>query len=100
MIVEFYADWCHVCQSIQKPFELVARDPAFKSIRFVQVDMEKHPTLSKKYNVLGFPTFIYFKKGKNIKQDMGVHNIADFKNELSTTIRKQFRLAENTAHKS
>lgn len=96
VVVEFYAHWCHVCQEIQKPFEQLAGEPEFRNkVAFAQIDMEKHKKLSQKYGVLGIPTFVYFKQGKKVKQEMGVHNMAKFKDELRGTLRAQFKLARN-----
>ncbi|PKN03143.1 hypothetical protein CVU75_03780 [Candidatus Dependentiae bacterium HGW-Dependentiae-1] len=96
-VVEFYADWCHVCHSIQKPFELVANNGEFqKKVLFAQVDIDKHKNLKTKYGVLGVPTFVYFENGKKKQQDMGVHNMANFKEELRMAIKKHFKLAHNT----
>ncbi len=95
-VLEFYGSWCHVCQSIQKPFEAVANDTELQGkVLFAQIDIDKHTDLKTKYGVLGVPTFIYFKKGKKKQQDMGVHNMATFKDELRTTIKNQFKLTQS-----
>ncbi len=97
VVVEFYAPWCHTCQQIQKPFEQLSGEPEFRDkVAFAQIDMEKHKQLSKKYAIVGVPTFVYFKQGKKVKQEMGIHNMAQFKDELRSTIRAQFKLAANT----
>lgn len=95
-VLEFYGSWCHVCQSIQKPFEAVANDAEFQDkVLFAQIDIDKHTDLKTKYGVLGVPTFIYFEKGKKKQQDMGVHNMATFKDDLRATIKKQFKLTHS-----
>ncbi len=94
-VLEFYGSWCHVCQSIQKPFEAIADEAEFKDkVFFAQIDIDAHKDLKTKYGVLGVPTFIYFEKGKKKQQDMGVHNLADFKNELRASIKKHFKLGK------
>jgi len=52
--------------------------------------MPDFPELSKKYGIIGVPTFTYFKDGILLGQDVGVQNIDDFKPELRLNIKQKF----------
>ena len=90
VILKFAAEWCGVCTTTQEDFEKVAKEKEFKNIIFAQINMSDFPKISKKYGIIGVPTFVYFKDGNVLGQDVGVQNIDDFKPELRSNIKKKF----------
>jgi thiol-disulfide isomerase/thioredoxin len=61
LIALFYADWCPHCVSFKPEYKkamskLNGKNHEGKSLRFEMVDCDKHKSLSKKYDVSGFPT--------------------------------------------
>jgi thiol-disulfide isomerase/thioredoxin len=61
IIALFYADWCPHCVSFKPDYKkamstLNGKKYKGKNMRFEMVDCDKHKSLSKKYDVSGFPT--------------------------------------------
>lgn len=61
VIALFYADWCPHCVSFKPHYKkamasLDGNKHKGKTMRFVMVDCDKYKSLSKKYDVAGFPT--------------------------------------------
>jgi thiol-disulfide isomerase/thioredoxin len=61
VIALFYADWCPHCVSFKPDYKkamtkLNGKKYKGKDMRFEMVDCDKHKSLSKKYDVNGFPT--------------------------------------------
>jgi len=95
VIVKFSANWCGACTEVKKPFEEVSSELEFDNIiTFVYIDVDQVPTLSKKYQIVDLPTFIYLENGKQKEQDIGVQDIRVFKNHLRNKLRKNFILSK------
>lgn len=65
-ILVFSADWCPDCMFI-KPFlpKLISK---YNHYSFLYVDSSMHPRLVKEYEVMGIPSFIAIKEGKEINR--------------------------------
>ena len=97
MIIEFSAEWCSVCNAINKPYAELANDPEFKHITFAQVDVDKLDGVSKKYGIVGVPTFLYIENGDKKVEEIGVQNMPAFKDHIKETIRSNFTVTSNAA---
>jgi thioredoxin 1 len=68
IIAKFWAEWCGPCQRMKPIFEAVANKHSDKVV-FVSVNekyKDKHNLLSK-YNITGFPTFVFIDAQGNLK---------------------------------
>lgn len=64
--MEFYAPWCGHCKSLAPIWEQVATKLKGE-INVAKVDVTANGKLGKRFNLKGFPTIIFFKKGKTYK---------------------------------
>lgn len=66
VVFTFSADWCPDCLFI-KPFmpKLIEKH---SDLTFVYIDSQKYPLLSKKLDVMGIPSFVAVKQGKEINR--------------------------------
>ena len=62
VVVDFWAPWCGPCMAAVPEFKALAAKYAGR-MKFVKVNVDNAPELSKKYNIKGIPTFIFFKGG-------------------------------------
>ncbi len=90
VIVEFSANWCGACTQVKKPFEEVAAESEFDTITFVCINIDQAPTICKKYQIDGIPTFLYLENGKQKEKDIGVQDLRAFKDHLRGILRKNF----------
>lgn len=67
-VVDFYATWCGPCKMFGPVFEEVANG---SSINFVKVDVDKKSDIAREYGVMTIPTVILFKKGREVKRNIG-----------------------------
>ncbi len=95
VVVQFAANWCGVCQKVKPSFDQISNEPEFAPVRFVRVDIDTCEALRKKQGIVGIPTFMYLTDGKKQAQDIGVKNPDTFPEDLRTTMRSTFRLAQN-----
>jgi thioredoxin 1 len=82
-LVDFGCSWCLPSQSEKIILEELEKGYEGKTkIGFVNVD--QNPVLREKYNIMGVPTFILFKKGKELKRAVGARS----KEQLVSFIEK------------
>ena len=75
VIVFFYTDWCHFCQSFAPTFNKISKDSKIKknfAIAYVNCEKPENSALMKEYNVQGFPTvFVVKEDGSKVQLDNG-----------------------------
>ena len=65
VLAEFYAPWCGHCQSLAPEFTGAAKKLSKnKKVALAKIDATAEPKLGTKYNVRGYPTLKWFKKGE------------------------------------
>lgn len=89
-ILKFAAHWCSACQSITAPFKEIAESNEFNDVDFYIIDIDKMPDLTKKYSIIGIPTFIFIDNKKEIKRESGVKDPVDFKKYFSNKVTQTF----------
>ncbi|WP_111670892.1 thioredoxin [Algoriphagus litoralis] len=63
VLVDFYADWCGPCQTMNPVLEEVLAELDGK-IKLLKLNVDKHPQLSQQFAVRSIPHYILFKRGK------------------------------------
>lgn len=84
VVVDFTAAWCPPCRAM-KPIlsELAAeRD----DIRFTELDVDAHPDLAARYDVLSMPTFIVFRHGEPVGKLVGARPKKRFVSDLEQAL--------------
>lgn len=69
VLVDFYADWCGPCKMLRPLLEKIAE--THDDIKFVSINIDDNEDLADEYNVTVIPCLVIFKKGKEIKRDVG-----------------------------
>lgn len=71
ILVDFYADWCGPCQTMNPIIQTVLTELEGK-IKLLKVNVDKHPQLSQQFGVRTIPHYILFKRGKILWRKGGV----------------------------
>ncbi|TLT01860.1 thioredoxin family protein [Aliarcobacter cibarius] len=85
VIIDFYAPWCPPCKVLAnnlEDFEIQKPD----NVEIFKVNIDNEVLLAKKYKVKKLPTIVYFKDGKEVKQEFGIRSVE----ELLETSKKEF----------
>lgn len=72
VFVDFFATWCGPCQMMLPIIDEWAGEHEEKDYIITKLDIDQAPDVAAKYNVMGVPTFIIFKDGKETERMQGV----------------------------
>jgi len=71
ILLDFYADWCGPCQTMNPVLESVLEETGGK-IKMIKLNIDKHPQASVHFGVRSIPHYILFKKGKILWRKGGI----------------------------
>lgn len=81
VLVDFYADWCGPCQTMNPIIEIVLAELEGK-IKLLKLNVDKYPQLSQKFAVRSIPHYILFKRGKILWRKGGLMTKKDLLQNL------------------
>ena len=85
VLVDFYSDFCPPCRMLAPIFAELEKE--FKGkIKFARVNVDKNRELAIKHNIMGVPTLILFKDGKEVGRVVGLRRKEDLKEFLISNI--------------
>jgi thioredoxin len=77
VLMDFWATWCAPCRMMSPMLDLLAA--GFKEkIIIRKIDTALYPKILPKFSVLGIPTFVIFREGKEIWRNAGALNKKQF----------------------
>ena len=85
VVVDFYATWCGPCKTLAPILDQQASAFTGK-IKFVKVNVDEAPDLSKRFQVQGVPTLLFFKDGKQVDSNVGLISSDALRSRLQALI--------------
>ena len=80
LVVEFWASWCPPCKMMEPMIKDLAEE--YKdNVEIVKINVDKNKNVSDDFGIMGVPTIIVFKDGKEMKRRVGAaskEQIVDF----------------------
>jgi protein disulfide-isomerase A1 len=64
LLIEFYAPWCGHCQTLAPEYSKAATILKEEGLHLAKIDATANEGLAKRFEVQGFPTIKYYKKGE------------------------------------
>jgi thioredoxin 1 len=73
VLVDFYADWCGPCRTLEPTMETIAAET---EATVLKVDIDAHGKLATTFGVQGVPNLVFFCDGEPRKRVVGVQSPA------------------------
>jgi thioredoxin 1 len=70
VFVDFWAEWCGPCKSMEPVVEKLARQYAGR-ITFGKLNVDEEPDIATRFDVFSIPTFMIFRSGKPLDAVIG-----------------------------
>ncbi len=70
VLVDFWAEWCGPCKMIAPIVDELAEEYDGR-LRVAKLDADENPEILQQYGVMGIPTLILFKGGKDVARIVG-----------------------------
>jgi thioredoxin 1 len=84
VVVDFWAEWCGPCRAVAPVVDELAAEHSDKLI-FAKLNVDEHPDVAKRYEVLSIPTLIVFRDGMQAQRIVGAKPKAALAAELGLT---------------
>lgn len=85
VLIDFHATWCGPCKMMNPIVKQLAGDWKEK-VRIIKIDIDKNQELSSKLKVMGVPTFMIYKDGKQVWRQSGMLTISAFEDVLEAQL--------------
>jgi thioredoxin 1 len=82
VLVDFWAEWCGPCKMIAPILEEIAGEHPGK-IQIAKLNVDDHPDLAMRFDVMSIPTLILFKDGEAKKRMIGAKGKGQLLEELN-----------------
>jgi thioredoxin 1 len=84
-VVDFWAEWCGPCHAIAPAVAQLAREYEGRAV-IAKVNADEYPEILMNYGIMGIPTLIYFKDGKEVDRIVGLTQYSGLKKKLDNVL--------------
>lgn len=85
VLVDFFTTWCGPCRLLAPVVEEVAREYAGRA-KVAKIDAEENPQAAAAHEVMGFPTLVVFKAGREVGRILGLTKKRKIADELDRAL--------------
>ena len=82
VLVDVTAAWCAPCRAAEPALAELAREHAAE-LKVVRIDGEESPALVAQLGVRGYPTFLLYEHGQEVKRQAGFRNAKTLRDFVS-----------------
>jgi len=81
VVVDFWAEWCGPCHAVAPSVAQLAADYDGRAL-VAKLNADEYPDVLQNFGIIGIPTLIYFKGGREVDRQVGMTAYSTLKNKL------------------
>jgi thioredoxin 1 len=81
VIVDISAEWCAPCRMLEPILHQLAEETP--DLTLLELDIDAAPELARRYDVMSFPTMLFFVEGELVWRLVGARSLAALREELA-----------------
>jgi thioredoxin 1 len=85
VMVDFWAPWCGPCQMIAPTIDELSVEYQGK-LKVCKLNTDENPDIASQYQIMGIPTLLFFKDGKQIDKIVGAASKKQIKEKMDKAI--------------
>jgi thioredoxin 1 len=82
VLVDFYTEWCGPCKMLKPILEQLHQEVG-EDVKILKVDVDRNPRAAADYQIMGVPTLMLFKQGRQVWRQSGVMPLAALKQVIA-----------------
>lgn len=85
VMVDFWAVWCGPCQAIAPVIDELSVEYQGK-LKVLKLNTDENPDIASQYQIMGIPTLLFFKDGKQVDKIVGAASKKNLKDKIDKVI--------------
>ena len=82
VLVDFYTEWCGPCKMLKPILEQLHQEVG-EDVKILKVDVDRNQRAAADYQIMGVPTLMLFKQGRQVWRQSGVMPLAALKQVIA-----------------
>lgn len=81
VVVDFYADWCGPCRTVEPVLEALSSDLAGR-VKFTKVNVDESDLVTRSFGIHSIPTYVFVAQGRERGREIGPVGSVEFRSIL------------------
>ena len=87
-LVDLWAEWCGPCHMLAPTIEDIAAEYGDR-VLVAKLDVDENPISASKFNIMGIPTVLFIKDGREVDRVVGVQGYTAFANRIERLLEAE-----------
>lgn len=84
VLIDFWGSWCIPCKQMEPIIKKLKEE--FQELEVFQVNVNQNPAIANQYHIMGVPSFVLFRDGKELDRMVGAQTADQLKKFLEDNL--------------